>query len=300
MAGVGKLIRITLRILTVTILCTAVNAETTKEFDELVKWYRTTYDFMTMEDSLYTFESEFIMPDSYQRPDPTQMSPFATWVSRFPLWHEWKAVGMWRGQKTFAPDEICRVIHLPWRGPTYTEDRIPFRILAEYLRQNGREFDFVIQPRAGEALSYENWLEGRPVFSAQGAVSLKPAAKRDTSAAEYFALLQLAAKYSDYKSLAANCVTVSDNDLLPGDLLIGHDDSGMNGRVFVIMNMIVNDDGHRLYAVGTGCDQACDFHIPLVNSERDNPWLDLERVKALIEGQTVKGFYRFKLVADGG
>ncbi len=276
------------------------SAEKTPEFEKLLKWYQSTFSFIEMEDTVYTFESEYIFPEGFHRVDSVRLGQYAWWVSHFPLWHAWKPVGMWRGMRIYSAEEISRAVHLPWHGPTFSQDKIPYRILAEYLRQNQREFDLEILPKNGDPISYEKWLEGKPAISADGAVVFKPSEKRDTSAAEYYTMLQFCSKQSNYAALVRNCDSIDAKDVLPGDLLVAHSETGKSGRVYVVLNMLENGDRLRLYAVATGCDQACDFYIPLVNEDRGNPWLSIEDVRALAGDLPYRGFFRFRSVTEEG
>ena len=62
--------------------------------------------------------------------------------------------------------------------------------------------------------------------------------------------------------------------------------------VWVILCMLVNDDGDRLYTVGTGCSKTCAFHIPLFNDNQRFPWITADRIKELGAGFSFSGFYR--------
>lgn len=274
-----------------------LRAERTEEFEQQLSWYYETYDFMAMKDTVYTFETEFRFPEGYRRLDSAELSPYAYWVSHFPLWHRWKAIGMWRGSKRYEPDEVTRCVHLPWKGPLYRSHAIPLRILSEYLRHYRCEFDLQIAPKAGELLTYEKWLKGKPVFSSRNEVFFRPVEQRDTSAAEYFKHMHFCMQVTDFRSLAGNCDSVAGSEITPGDMLIAHDESARKGKVYVILNMLVNEAGDKLYVVATGCEQACDFHIPLVSADRDYPWISLEQVKALTDGMPFSGFFRFKAVS---
>ena len=75
--------------------------------ETLRDWYLKHYDFFSIKDTVFTFETEFEMPDGYRRPDSADLTPFQNWVSHFPLWHRWKPVGNWRGGKAFEHHGRC-------------------------------------------------------------------------------------------------------------------------------------------------------------------------------------------------
>lgn len=284
----------------ITVICffATLSAEKTEEFERLFEWYQKSYNFISMADTIFTFESEFDFPRGYRRLDSTRLSPYSGWISHFPLWHRWKPVGIWKGYKYYEADEISRVVHLPWKSYTFIDCTIPVRILGEFLYSQNKEFDLKIIPRNGEVLTYDKWLNGKPAYAVGKKLFFRPSEKRDTSVFEYYRYLDLCMQNVNYKSLADNCDLVNEKDLTPGDLMIAYDESGKKGYAYVILNMLVNEREDRLYIVATGCNEACDFHIPLINSDRDFPWLTLEKIKGLAENMAFSGFFRFKITSN--
>ncbi|MFQ6008540.1 MAG: DUF4846 domain-containing protein [Candidatus Zixiibacteriota bacterium] len=261
----------------------------------LVDWYRQHYDFISLEDTIFTFESEFEIPEGYRRPDSAELSLFQNWVSHFPLWHRWKPVGIWKGGKAYERDQISRVVHLPWKGRNFRDCAIPLRILAEFLRYRQREFEMQIIPRLGDTLRYEEWLRSKAVYGGRGEVLIQPDDPREPSPYEYYRFLDFGMKNTTYKSLAANCDSIPESLAAPGDLFVAHNEDATTGCAYVIMNMLVNDANEKLYVVATGCPEACDFHIPLFNENRHNPWITIEHIRILAADLPYAGFFRFKV-----
>jgi len=259
--------------------------------------YRQTYDFISMKDTIFTFESEFILPDGYHYTDSSELTPYQNWIAHIPIWHRYKPVGHWKGKKMYEADEVCRPIHIPWTGQQYTEANFPLRILAEFLRYRHREAAFGFQPDKGEPLDYSAWLSGAPAYNNRGVPILLPKPARKANDTEFYKMLHFCMQNNNYRSLAANCDPVTVDDLAPGDMYIAHDSLGNTGYALVIMNRIEDKQGKRLYTVGTGCLEACDFHIPLVNDDRDNPWLNAQEISQMGGGQLgAVGFYRFRII----
>ncbi len=276
-------------------LLTTVHGEEDQQPANLRDWYVKNYDFFSIKDTVFTFETEFVMPEGYQRPDSADLTPFQNWVSHLPLWHRWKPVGIWKGGKAFEADQVSRAVHLPWKGRNFKDCAIPLRILAEFLRYKHREFDFQVIPVLGDTLRYGDWLKGKPTYGGRGEVFFRPSEPREHDPYECFRFLDLCMKNTTYGSLAENCDSIRDSEVAPGDLFITCDEKGRTGAVYVVLNMVVNDTGHRLYVVATGCSDACDFHIPLFNHDRNYPWITLERIKKLGSDMTRSGFFRFKV-----
>jgi hypothetical protein len=248
-----------------------------------------------MEDTIFTFESEFVMPQGYRRPDSTELTTFQNWIAHFPLWHRFKPVGMWKGTKTFESDRISRAVHLPWKGRNFRDCAIPLRILAEFLRYQQREFDLQVIPPFGDTLRYKDWPSSKVVYGGRGEVMVRPGEPKDTSVYEYYRFLDLCMKNTTYRGLAANCDSLSLIDIAPGDLFIAHDETGLTGLTYMVVNRIVDAAGNKLYVVATGCPEACDFHIPLFNENRDNPWITAQSIQSLAEKLPYAGFFRLKV-----
>jgi len=280
--------------LLMTTACSA-SAQHTADTAAILKWYYVHYPFVTMKDSIFTFESEFKFPEGFHRPDSSELTPFQNWVSHFPLWHRWKPVGNWKGGKEFESDQISRAVHLPWKGERHTDQTIPVRILGEWLYYQHREPDLKIVPKIGDTLRYEDFLGGQLLFNNHMAPFFKPTVRRPNSASEFYHFLMICLDQTSYASLTANCDSVSADSVEPGDLFVAHDESGRRGRVYVVMVKLVDDHGNRLYTVASGCPEACDFHIPLLTEDRDSPWVTVEKIEQLAPEYPQRGFFRLRV-----
>lgn len=271
------------------------SADVAKKVPEITQWYYEHYPFVTQTDSTFTFESEFVWPDGFHRPDSSEQTPFQNWVSHFPLWHRWKAVGHWKGGKLYERDEVSRPIHLPWKGDRFTDQAIPLRILGEWLFYRHRESEFRILPKKGDTLRYEEFLGGDLLYNNRMQPFFKPSERRQPSPREFYRFMGLCLEHTDYRSLAANCVSVKADDLMPGDLLIAENENGRKGRVYIVMLKVVNDKGDKRYVVGCGCEEACDFHIPLLTGDKDKPWVSVAEIEQLAPEYPRRGFYRLRI-----
>jgi hypothetical protein len=276
----------------------SASAERTADFEKLLAWYKAHYDFTEPDDSIYTFEGEYGLPEGFHVPDSSEMSGFSLWVQNFPIWHQWKAVGQWDGGKAFEFNQVSRVVHLPWTGSSFTDRAIPVRILGEYLRYTHHQFDMTIIPPAGKSLSYRDWLSGKPAYNSHMELFLKPGDKRDSSDAEYYQYLTFVMSGITYHSLPENCDPISADEIMPGDLYLAYDTTADSGQVYVVMHVVQNDRGDKRYIVATGCRKACDFYIPIVNPNRDDPWVTTEDIASLNAGHQVSGFFRLRLIEN--
>lgn len=263
--------------------------------DSLVAWYHEHYPFATMTDSIFTFESEFQVPVDFQPLDSSQLTPFQNWIANIPLWHRWKPLGSWRNQKLAEADSISRCIHLPYRGPRQKHFNIPLRIMAEWLYKHERYFDLVWLPHKGDTLKYHNYLDGELRLARYGEPFFQEGESRDHDDHEYYDFMGTCMDYSSPLGLTRNCTRIEPHELLPGDLLIGHDDVGKQGHVWMVVRVAENPSGERAYIVGTGCDEACDFYIPKLTADRSRPWLTESEVAELVASWPHQGCYRLNL-----
>ena len=261
----------------------------------IVQWYHHHYPFTIMMDSIYTFQSEFDMPDGFDRPDSSQLTDFQNWVANFPLLHQWQSVHTWKGFQKYKAEEISRGVHLPYRSQDFKDCAVPIAILAEYLHYYDRESELSVIPKKGDTLQYKAWLRGQLRYAAFGRVLIEPDEERDVSASEYNKFVHACLYNTSYKSLAQNCDSIDVRELMPGDLFIAHDKLSRAGCVYIVMHMLNNKKGEKLYAVACGCSESCDFHIPLLTGDRDNPWITTDHIQSLAENMPYSGFFRFRI-----
>ncbi len=290
----SHLLRIILLTITICMINTSISFSQT-DGQKTATEYAKQYPFISLKDTIFTFETEFSFPEGYSRIEQKKLTEFQSWISFIPIWHQYKAVGIWKGMKAFEKEEISRVVHIPWRGQNHTDVGFPLRLFAEYYRLLNKDFDFNVSPKKGEQMSYDKWLKSDFRLGPMGGVKFIESQQRDSSSVEFYKYLNMAMQHSDYKSLAQNCDSISIKELAPGDLIVAHDKKSKKGKAFFVLNVIENNNGNKLYALATGCVEACDFHIPLFNLDRNHPWVDSERINQLIEKYPESGFFRWKL-----
>jgi hypothetical protein len=257
--------------------------------------YKQIYGFVTMPDTIYTFESEFVLPDGFRHADSSELTPFQNYVANFPLWHRFMPVGSSFGKRVYEREQISRPVHLPYSGPAYTDKAAPIRILAEYLLDHNREFELSVIPDAGDTMTYQKWLTHDIFYGPTKNVQFKQSNPKDTSLKEYYTFMRFCLENTSYKSLAYNCDSITAAELRPGDLFVANDENGRKGVVYVVMHMIQNAAGQKLYAVATGCERACDFHIPLFNGDKNNPWISADKILELGHNFPHLSFLRLKI-----
>lgn len=257
-------------------------------------WYRAQYPFMRHMDTTFTQESELRWPDGYHRLDSAALTKFQFWMTNLPMWYSGRDAARVAGLAFKAKDISC-VVHLPWRSVRYFDYTIPVQLYLEYCLMRGDTASFVYLPRAGETITPATFLSGSPISYRGQELKFEPADSRPASEKELDAMFDLCAKWSDYGVLAKNAEPVDTSDLRPGDMLIAQKKVPTYGRVFVILNILENDKGERLYLVGTGDTKPCDFYIPLANDDKLYPWLTLSQLVGLASDYPTHGFFRFPI-----
>ncbi|UCC43970.1 MAG: hypothetical protein JSU65_12790 [Candidatus Zixiibacteriota bacterium] len=257
-------------------------------------WYRERYKCLTLPERFFTFESEFDWPEGYRRFDSTELTPFQYWVSHFPIWHKDKAVFTNRFGKRYEAKEISRSLQFQWRVVALTDCGIPIQMLAEYYLWLGEQAKLSYVLKRGETINYAEYLTSKSAFRPGQGIVLIPDAPKEHAELQINKFVDLTVRNTTYASLAENCSPIDREEVLPGDLLIARDSAGTTGQVWVILNVIVNKKGKKLYLVGTGCADQCMFYIPLFNNNRKYPWITLKQVEELAGGHEQSGFFRLR------
>ncbi|MFQ5499387.1 MAG: DUF4846 domain-containing protein, partial [Candidatus Zixiibacteriota bacterium] len=273
------MIRTTVFIVAIALMAsTSCDAQDSLLIAPIVQEYKQNYNFISMTDTIYTCASEFELPEGFHYPDSSKLSEWSNWISGFPLWHYAKSVGLFRGGKLFPWRAISRVVHLPWRSPHFVNRTIPIRLLGEFYFNRDRSDDFSIMLNNNQQLSYSQFLNNKVAYGAGGKFVLEPKEQESPGIKEFYSYLQFNMRHTTFRSLAENCDSIAADELLPGDMLIAHDETGRKGIAYVVMFMIVDNDGNSLYAVATGGEKACDFYIPHTGSDKSHPWIDADSI----------------------
>lgn len=262
------------------------------------EWYFSHYLFLNKPSRPYTFESELIWPEGYKRLDSAKLTDFQFWVSHVPLWHRGYPVNAGIKGQIYAADEVCRPLQFQWRIIRLADYSVPLQLDAEYYLYKKRFMDWSFLLKNGERMGYSEWLKGRLIFRPKEGYSIEPGQERKSSEFEENKLLDLCSRATTYASLAANCDSIRAEDLLPGDLIIGHNERGLTGQVWIVLNVIENRKGNRLYCLSTGCADQCAPYIPKFNADRDNPWITLDRIRDLTADYSFHGYFRLPIAID--
>jgi hypothetical protein len=97
-----------------------------------------------------------------------------------------------------------------------------------------------------------------------------------TSGKSYTNFLKSAFANSNSHSLKSGCKSVSESDIVPGDMLVQNERGGI-GHVSVVMDACKNKEGKRLFLIGYSFMPAQEFHIEKASdSYGSEGWFTLE------------------------
>jgi len=196
----------------------------------------------------------------------------------------------------FPEGKVAVGIHLPWRTVRFHDHTIPIQLNMEYLLAKGDTSEFRWLPREGDTITIERVRTGQPVAYRGRELRFNPKDTVPLDDAAIDATVDLAAKWSNYGTLAKNAVPVDTGDIKPGDMLIAQEEVATKGRVYTVLVVIENDSNERLYLVGTGCQKDCDFHIPFFGEQgAETAWLTKAQLLSLAHDYAKYGVYRFEL-----
>jgi hypothetical protein len=255
-------------------------------------WYKMQYPYMIMVDTVFSAESEFEWPKGFARIAEKKLTQYQNWVGHLPLWHSQRPVGTLYSGFKFKPEQIARPIHLTRWKTKFSDKTIAVHLWAQYLEVQTRFDDLKVCPTVGDTLTYRDFLSGTLAYGSRGQVVYTKTDKRPASHDEFASFMELCDQQITYKGLAEQCLPVAKDSLLPGDMYVTFHEEGIKGKVIFLLTGIVDGHGNKLFLIGEGCDEECDFHIPLLNGDKNYPWISVDQIAALYLPMAHAGYFR--------
>ena len=203
--------------------------------------------------SEYRTVSDIPAPGGYTRVQYEEQS-YSHWISHLSLKPEKRIL-------TYQGDELHNPFYAVWavldRPLLFDQDLeqcadYAMRLWADYHKETGTLYDLYLFDYSGN----------RQYF--------RPA---DIS---YELFLRRAFNYSNSHSLKQGCITVTPDNLRPGDLIVQNESGGI-GHVSVIMNICASPQGDSLYLIGYSFMPAQEFHIEQADAKYGSDgWFTLE------------------------
>jgi hypothetical protein len=193
---------------------------------------------------------QILPPKGYTRPVYTANS-FAAWLRKLPLRSNSK-VYLYNGKEKMNQSAQFAVIDLPIGSKNLQQCAdVCMRLRADYLRSAGRENEITFFDNASRAYNYPDYK------------------KRTT----YDGYLETVFNWCGTLSLEKQLKKIKNNsDIKPGDVII---DGGSPGHAVIVVDMVVNANGQKLFLLAQGYMPAQDIHILNTHNHSGSPWYSI-------------------------
>lgn len=215
-----------------------------------------------------TLAERFPAPAGYSR--DFNQNPFAIWLRDLPLRAGNPEVMLFDGRpKNYQEAHLAVVaIDTGSRDLQQCADAV-MRLRAEYLWSADRRDEIKFNFTSGDAARWSSWQAGqRPKINGNKVRWVNSSAKND-SYKNFRRYLNIVFSYAGSHSLARELKAVSDpTQVQPGDVFI---QGGFPGHAVMVLDVVENQAGERMFMVGQSYMPAQDFHV-LKNPKADGVW----------------------------
>lgn len=241
---------------------------------------RERYAWLTGDVKIRPLSGVIAPPRGFRRVEEKAGS-FGSFLRELPLRPEGTPVLSYRGALLLKGDDprIAAVAELDV-GTTDVQqcaDSV-IRLHAEWLWSRGDRDRIAYHFLSGDLAAWPRFAAGERVVAQGNRVSWAPSAKAANDHATFRKYLDTVFNYASTISVErSSSVPVQRRDLTPGDFFIL---PGGPGHAILILDVAVDDAGHKVALLGQGYMPAQDFHV-LASPKTDDgaspsPWFDLE------------------------
>lgn len=219
------------------------------------------------------------IPTGYKRIAASKGS-FADWLRGLPLYEKSRQVHYYEGSvKANNVHEAVVDLDVGKRDLQQCADAI-MRLKAEYhfARKEYNEIHFKFT--SGDNVKFDDWRKGRkPRISGNKVLFSTKTGKTDNSYRNFMKYMTQIFNYAGTASLSKEMQRVSIKDMQIGDIFI---QGGFPGHAILVLDMVENDAGKKMFLLGQSYMPAQDFHIlKNFNSADGSPWYPLDFGTAL-------------------
>lgn len=234
-----------------------------------------TYAWLSADDAKANdrLADRFAPPSGFHR-IAAEDGSFAAWLRALPLEPAGSPVRSFRGDEIRAGDDpgVAAVVALDvgTRDLQQCADSI-MRLDAEWLFSlgHGGAIRYAIGHRS--VLAFDTWASGdRPHIGDDDRVTWSHRAKPDASHAALRAYLDVVFAWAGTETLADTARHVDRDQLRAGDFFVL---GGHPGHAVLVLDVVVDDAGHRRALLGQGYMPAQDFHVL---AHDHDPWFSLD------------------------
>jgi hypothetical protein len=223
--------------------------------------------------AIRTLAEAFAPPAGFHRVAAAPGS-FAAWLRELPLRAPGTPVRSFRGEVIHdaADPRVAAVAELDVgaRDLQQCADSI-IRLVAEWQAATGHADRIAFPIGHGSVLTWPRWAAGdRPTIRDDDRVTWRRRAAPDASHAQLRAFLDVVFGWAGTVTLDDTARRVARADARPGDLFVL---GGHPGHAVLILDVAVDDAGHRRALIGQGFMPAQDFHVLATAGD---PWFSLD------------------------
>ncbi|MEO1339021.1 MAG: DUF4846 domain-containing protein, partial [Myxococcota bacterium] len=222
----------------------------------------------TSDDSV-SLSKRLIPPDGYRRQHAAPDS-FTAWLRRLPVKRGQPPVRLFDGRRKGYQQAQWLVLDVDVgrRNLQQCADAV-MRLYAEWQWAQEDHARICFRYTSGHRLPWAKWANGyRPKVKGRN-VSLERRSAPSTSYQTFRRYMRSVFTYAGTASLTRDLRPVTNRtDIQPGDVFI---QGGFPGHAVIVVDVVENDDGHRLFALAQSYMPAQDIHV-LRNPASDGPW----------------------------
>jgi len=201
---------------------------------------------------------------------------FADWLRHLPLKEKSAKVYLHNGKlkfKQFVHHSVLD-IDIGKRDLQQCADAV-MRLRAEYFYSKKHYKNISFKFTSGDKYSFNNWINGKYPVIKKKKLAWKMITKKSRSYKSFRKYMDMIFIYSGTFSLNRDSKKVKLKNLKIGDFFIK---GGFPGHAVIVLDMLINDKGEKLYLVAQSYMPAQNIHIlKNFNNEKLSPWYKLNK-----------------------
>ncbi len=203
-----------------------------------------------------SLRDRFGVPDGFHRV-PVEPGSFGAWLRVLPLRTDSEAVHAYDGRKISAPAAAVAALGVGERNLQQCADSV-IRLHAEWLRASGRSRELAYHFTSGDRVTFDDWRAGERLRISGSSVKRSRGPARSSDRGSFHQWLELVFMYAGTRSLHRDANPVTPGDVRPGDFFVA---PGSPGHAVIVLDVAIDEAGHRVALLGQGFMPAQDFHV---------------------------------------
>jgi hypothetical protein len=230
-----------------------------------------------------TVVADIPLPPGYKRASLDSQS-FGQWLRSIPLKKD-RQVYLYNGQLKRNQSAQFVVMDIPVGKKDLQQcaDAV-MRLRAEYFLKQEQLNKIVFKATDGTILSFADWREGvRYRLSGSRLISSRQNPGNNSLQSDFESFLETVFMYCGTYSLQSETRAINISDMQPGDVFV---QGGSPGHAMIVMDMAINEAGHKIFMLAQSYMPAQDIHIVKnPHEEESTPWFEIDREQPIITPQ---------------